>query len=157
MIFKKRFEWDMNPEYQEFVSTYTLYMGTNSGAYDWQVDTGTNLFYEFVRTNWDERKYFHFVVVTARDRDYDESPPSNEVHFPVFPATHVRISWQIAWSSCALYWANEVWAPMQNWNYAAGFVGATNYSELIDWTVPAKFFYLDKPDVLTIELYNPKP
>lgn len=156
-VYKKRFEWDYDPEFMPHVSTFTVYMGTNVGVYNWSVDTGTNLFYDFARTNWDERGHFHFVTVTARDEAYDESVPSNEVHFPNFGATHVRVTWLIHWETSTLFWANDIWAPLQNWNVAAVRYGDTNYTELIDFTGPPRFFYLDKPDTLSIELFNPKP
>jgi hypothetical protein len=31
------------------------------------------------------------------------------------------------------------------------------FDEFIDKSLPAKFYYLDKPDILTITLFNPNP
>lgn len=156
-VYRKRFEWQYDPEFMPHVSTFTLYMGTNAGEYNWSVDTGTNLFYDFARTNWSERGSFHFVTVTARDEAYDESGPANEVHFPNFGVTHLRIRWTINWEVCTLFWMNQADADLRLGNQEAVLYGTNQYVTLIDKTVPVKFFYLDKPDTLSIELFNPKP
>lgn len=157
LVTHRRFEWQEDPESIPLVATYTIYMGTNAGVYNYSEQIGTNLFFEFVRTNWDERRNMHFVVVTATDDFFQESDPSNEVHFPAFPADHVLITWTVNWETCTLYWKSEAWGPPQLGNQLAVLHNTNSFAEFLDLTIPAKFYYLDKPDILTITLFNPNP
>jgi len=156
-IVRKRFLWLEDPDAMPMVSTYTLYLGTNPGVYDSSADTGTNLFYDFSRTNWSERSQRHFVVVTAKDDAGEESLPSNEVHFPAYEPDHFRLTWTSNWDQVTIYESNDLSIPKENWTVTATVFSTNSYSGWIDLTLRGKYFCLDKPDVLTITVFNPNP
>jgi hypothetical protein len=156
-VSKMRFEWQEDPDQMPSISTFTLYMGTTSGSYTIIEDTGTNLFYVFMRTNWDERMYRHFAVVTSKNQDGIDSDPSNEVHYPPFGPDHFRLTWTSNWDQVTIYETTNLWLPRTNWTVTATVVGTNTYSDWIDFTAPCKFFSLDRPDTLTITLFNPNP
>jgi hypothetical protein len=157
-VYQKRFEWQEDPDTIPIISTYVLYMGTSSGGpYTIVENTGTNLFYVFMRTNWEDRLYRHFAVVTAKDGSGIESEPSNEVHFPPFDADHFRLTWSSNWDQVTIYESTDARVPKTNWTVTATLSGTNTYADWIDFTVPAKFFILDKPDILTITVFNPNP
>jgi hypothetical protein len=156
LVTHKIFAWDEDPDFQPLVMFYTIYMGTNVGVYNWS-DTTTNLTYDFARTNWSERISRHFVTVSATDEFMQESDVSNEIHFPAFDADHVRITWTANWVTCTLWYEYEAQGT-PGMGYQLAVLHYTNeFDEFIDKSLPAKFYYLDKPDVLTITLFNPNP
>lgn len=158
-VYKVKLAWDYDPDLLPSVSTFTLYMGRSSGVYDyWTNNVGTNLSYTFCRTNWDEERMArHFFVVTAKDQDGTESTPSNEAYFPAFPQDHFRLTWTSNWDSVTIYETSDITLPRSNWNVTATLFSTNTYSDLIDFTVPCKFFSLDKPDTLTITVFSLNP
>jgi hypothetical protein len=156
LVTHKLFAWDEDPDFQPLVMFYTIYMGTNAGVYIWS-DTTTNLTYDFARTNWAERIARHFVTVSATDEFMQETDVSNEIHFPAFDADHVRITWTANWPICTLWYEYEAQGT-PGMGYQLAVLHYTNeFDEFIDKSLPAKFYYLDKPDILTITLFNPNP
>ena len=156
-VTRQRLEWNYDPDSFAHVSTFTLYMGTNSGVYNTVLQTGTNLFYEIAITNWNERGMLHWCVVTATDEFFEESDASNEAHFPFFGPTHIRITWTANWPTCTLFWETDANGIRSLGNQLAVLHDTNTFAELIDWTAPSRFYYLDKPDILTITLFNPNP
>lgn len=156
-IYHKHFEWLEDEESLLLTETFTLYMGTSPGVYDWWTDTGTNLFYDFIRTNWPDRMDRHFVVVTAKDAFGFESPPSNEVHFPPFSDDHIELSWSNTWADVIIYSWTDPRLPKDQWPEFAYVVGTNTFSTNVNFSEQCRFFMIDKPDVLTIRTFNPNP
>lgn len=158
-VYRVGLAWLEDQDTQPLISTYTLYVGRSPGTYDyWTNDIGTNLSYTFARTNWDdERLNRHFFVVTAKDQDGNESEPSNEVHFPPFPPDHYRLSWTSNWDQVTIFETTDLSIPQTNWTVTATVFGTNSYSDWISAGSACKFFCLDKPDVLTITVFNPNP
>ena len=158
-VYKVNLAWLEDPDTQPFVSTYTLYMGRSPGTYDyWTNDIGTNLFYTFARTNWgDERLNRHFFVVTAKDQDGNESLPSNEVHYPPFGPDHYRLTWTSNWDQATIFSSTSASIPRESWQPIATVFSTNTYEGVIDLSVGLRVYCLDKPDVLTITVFNPNP
>lgn len=158
-VYKRTFLWDYDDDISA-VHTFKLYMGESPGSYTILEDAGvnwngTNYFYIFLRTNWDERMDRHFAVVTAADASGLESLPSNEIHWPAFPPDHVRVMWLTNYPDpVTIYHSSDVRLPMTNWPMAAIVMGYTNAEFLMGIS---DFFYIDKPEHLSIEAYNPFP
>lgn len=158
-VYKVNLAWDYDPDLLPSVSTFTLYIGRSSGVYDYCTNSvGTNLSYAFSRTNSDEEGMArHFFVVTAKDQDGTESTPSNEAHFPAFPPDHFQLSWVEHWDSVGIFSSVDLAIPKEQWNLFAYVEGANSFSTNMQPTEQCRFFILNKPDVLTIRVFNPNP
>lgn len=155
-VFKLNFGWDYDTNDLALVDTFTLYMGYDSNTMAFVQDTGTNLFFTFLRTNWDDRLTRHYFVVTAKGQG-TESDPSNVVHYPPFPADHIRLIWQTNWPTVVIYTTTNIFLDRNQWDVLDS-VGFTNqYETLIVNDGQPHYFIIDQSDVLQIVAFNPFP
>lgn len=159
-VYKRTFLWDYPLAELDGIRGFRLYMGESPGSYTIIEDAGTNyngtnFFYVFLRTNWVERLDRHFAVVTAADPDGLESLPSNEVHWPAYPPDHYRLQWQTNWTTVNIYSFTDLSVPIESWPLIGSVSGTNIFEGLL--SARQQFFVIDKPDVLTITVFNPNP
>lgn len=150
----KTFQWQYDPEFLPLVSTFVLYMAKDPGVPIWSTNTGTALSFALSMTNWPVSAYW---VVSAEDTNGVESLPSNEIHFPGSVSDHYRLSWTSNWDEATIYTSTNAALPKEQWQPVANVFSENTYEGLLDFSPGLRVFCLDKPDVLTITLFNPTP
>lgn len=146
-VFRLRFAWDYPAAWSNSVGTFYLCYGLVPGQWTNIIATGTSNAFTFLKTNWTERTARHFYAVRARTTNGE---PSNEVHFPPYPPTHVRVRWKTN-APTTIFVSSTLAVP--RWS-AIATVTATN-----EWTTPLQdgqqWYALDRNDPPTITLFNP--
>jgi hypothetical protein len=152
-VYRRTFRW--NYTNTPVVQTFRIHIGLAPGDYSIVEDTGTNLSYTFLRTNWGaERMERHFAVVTAQLELGLETRDSNEVHWPDFPPDHFRLSWRGTWPWVNVFSTKDPSMPKTQWPLYALVIG-TNYIEgLLE---DRRFFMIDRLDTLSLTVFNPNP
>ncbi len=158
-VSRTSFAWGYDQASMPDVDHFILRIGTNEGVYTIEENAGTNLTYVFTRTNWSEAKLRHFAVVIAVSPGDPElnSAASNETHWPVYPPDHVMLSWTTKYPTTRVLSSHDISKPVSQWGEYASVNDATNFSAPIEFTTPAIFFAVDKPEQLSVLLFNPNP
>lgn len=157
-VSRLQFQWGYDGAQLVNVDHFVLKLGTNEGVYTIEEITGgTNLTYVFTRTNWPESSVRHYAVVIAVERENLEGYPSNEAHWPLYPPDHVMLCWSTRYPSVRILSSVDMSAPPTQWTQYAVATDTTNFSTNIDFSVPARFFVIDKPESLALTLFNPNP
>lgn len=146
------FAWN----YTNTVDRFRLYYGKAPRTYTAFIDLGTTNSYDFVKTNWVEQLDRHWYTVTAFRMGL-ESGYGNEVHSPLFPPNHFRLSWKNP-APITLIAHTNLSIPRERWPVLKITTqGTTNYA---DW-MPTDVFYVDgyrtngSPELIKIEGFNP--
>lgn len=142
-VFRLTFAWNY-----PIAVNFTLWYGLAPGQWTNKVPVGMATTFTFAKTNWNERWMRHFYVVRAGT----DGPPSNEVHFPPYPPSHVALLWA-GKVYTVLFSSDNVAVPISQWPVIATVAGTNRWDGPM--TPGARYFAVTNGETLKIVLYNP--
>lgn len=144
-VYRLSFAWDYP---SGNVVSFSLLFGSTPGVYTNTIWMGRINKYTLSITNWSESKVRHFFVIRVTSLGGGVSPPSNEVHWPPYPPTHIRLSWTNSGPVTIIQSTD-----LRTWATAAAIVGTNTWTT--NMVQGRRFFRLQPVGRLKIVPFNP--
>lgn len=134
------------------VDGFKLCFGSAKSVYTNVISVGSVTNYTLSITNWSEIRVRHFFAVKSIKANV-ESVPSNEVFWPPYEPSHIRISWPNATGSVTIQEATSLGAKAILWRNSATIIGTNTWTTNI--LSGTHFFRINRPVKLSIDAFNP--